>query len=333
MPSLSGNQVTEQPSACHSSQKPVHLGAGRPEVMDCLPPTLEPLDRVVALASVGYTPRMVITSMGQGPKALPARIFGDAEALGEAVAREILAGIEQAGRLGRRFLLGCPGGRSGRPVYRALGRGIAQRRLDVRHLVIVMMDNYVVPSGRGFVHCPDEAHYSCRRFALDEIRDVLTPPGGTVPPLGDEQIWLPDPADPLAYEARIVEAGGIDLFILASGAGDGHVAFNPPGSSIDSPCRVVELAEQTRRDNLRTFPEFRSTDQVPRHGVTVGIATITRLSRAAALVIHGSEKHQSVRRLHACSGYDASWPVSCVFACRSAQVYLDTVAAGEELNR
>ena len=82
-----------------------------------------------------------------------------------------------------------------------------------------------------------------------------------------DRLWLPDPADPDAYDERIAAAGGIDLFLLASGAGDGHVAFNPPGTEAAARTRVVALPDSTRRDNLATFPTFGGElDAVPRTG-------------------------------------------------------------------
>jgi len=44
------------------------------------------------------------------------RIFKDSEALGMALAQEIVAGIDEARREGRRYVLGCPGGRK-RPLH------------------------------------------------------------------------------------------------------------------------------------------------------------------------------------------------------------------------
>lgn len=46
------------------------------------------------------------------------------------------------------------------------------------------------------------------------------------------------------YEKKIVEAGGIELFIGGIGP-DGHIAFNEPGSSLVSRTRVKTLAQDT----------------------------------------------------------------------------------------
>ena len=244
------------------------------------------------------------------------RLFPTPDALGRAVAQDI------ATRLTAKpgpFLLGCPGGRSPKPVYAAL----AQMRLDLSRLIIVMMDDYLTPS---LDHVPATAHYSCRRFARDDIQAVLNanlPPSHRIP---DANIWFPDPKNPAAYDARIADAGGIDLFLLASGAGDGHVAFNPPGSPATSRTRIVPLAEQTRRDNLATFPEFPGLDAVPRHGLTVGIATIAA-ARASAMVVWGADKRQAFDHLSQATTYDPLWPATVWTTCPDATLYADHAAA------
>jgi glucosamine-6-phosphate deaminase len=231
-------------------------------------------------------------------------VFADAEELGEVLASEILDRYEQ--RAGDTFLLGCPGGRSLRSTYRALAR----RDADLDRLVIVMMDEYVpVP--------PVDAHHSCRGFALRELAGPLGIP--------EERVWVPDPDDPAAYDARIADASGIDLFVLGSGASDGHVAFLPPGSPADAGTSVVELAETTRRDNLSTFPKFASLDEVPRHGVSIGLGTI-RASRAVRLVLHGPGKRAAAARLLELGRFDPAWPASVVYACADAAIVLDEAA-------
>ena len=140
---------------------------------------------------------------------------------------------------------------------------------------------------------------------------------------------MPDAAAPADYDKQLEAAGGIDLFLLASGAGDGHIAFNPPGSARDSETRIVELAEQTRRDNLATFPDFSSLDEVPTHGVTIGIASIATLSAAAAMIVWGEGKRQAFNRLTSAEAYDPSWPATIVAECRSAEIHADRHAAGK----
>ena len=208
--------------------------------------------------------------------------FADADELGRALAAEI---VELAPAL-----MGCPGGRSLLTTYKALPA--------LPETTVVMMDEYVpVP--------PPSAHYSCRGFAERHLRA--------------REIWLPDPDDPAAYDARIAEGGGIDVFLLASGASDGHVAFLPPGSPADGRTSVVRLAESTRRDNLATFPEFDTVDDVPEHGVSIGLATIAD-ARRLRLVLHGPDKRAAIDRLLSYSSFDPEWPASIVHDHDDAQI-------------
>jgi glucosamine-6-phosphate deaminase len=231
------------------------------------------------------------------------RVFPDADALGRALAAEVAAAYD---RKDGPFLLGCPAGRSLRTTYRAL----AGLRLGLDRLVVVMMDEYV--------GAPADAHYSCARFAWDEIAGPLG--------LRDDQVWLPDAGDPAAYDEWIADAGGIDLFLLASGSSDGHVAFVGPGSAPTGRTAVLAIADSTRRDNLATFPDFRSLDEVPTHGVSVGLGTIAG-ARALRLVLHGDGKRTAARRLLALDRFDPAWPASIVHEHTDAGIWLDERAA------
>lgn len=251
------------------------------------------------------------------------RVFPDAEALGLALAAEVMEGIRAARQDGRRYLLGCPGGRSPRSTYRALA-GLA-RGEDMGHVVIVMMDEYLEPApGGGFRHVSPDAAHSCRRFAEQEIRGPIDAVAAT--PIPDDSVWLPDPADVDAYEPRIAAAGGVDLFIVASGASDGHVAFMPPGSPLDGGVSIVPLAESTRRDNMATFPTFRSIDEVPTHGVSVGLGTIRRVSRSVRLILLGADKRAAAARVVRSDGFDSTWPATMIHACPDAAIWLDAAA-------
>ncbi len=254
------------------------------------------------------------------------KVFTDAEDLGRAVAQEIGTAVEAAA--GSRFVLGCPGGRSPMSTYAALGQWFAERDTDLSEVVIAMMDDYVLVGPDGFHQAPADAHYSCRRFAREEIQARLNVGVSSQHQIPDEHVWGPDPADPGAYESQL-EQDGVDYFILASGAGDGHVAFNPPGSPLDSTSRLVELAEQTRIDNMATFPEFGSLDEVPRHGVTVGVGTIARVSRQMVMIAVGPDKREAVRRLRAADGYDPSWPATVYLTAAWPRLYVDQAAFGE----
>jgi glucosamine-6-phosphate deaminase len=238
----------------------------------------------------------------------PLSVFPTPDALGETVAERLIERVEQSRRTGRRFLLGCPTGRTPKPIYADLTR----RGVDFSSVVLVMMDEYLVDGQ----YAPASEPWSCHGFVRQHIAF----------PVAD--IWFPDPADPAAYDRQIADAGGIDFFLLASGVSDGHVAFNSPGSARDSITRVVSLSEQTRRDNLQTFPAFGRLANVPTHGVTVGIDTIAR-SREALMVVWGESKRLTLCRMRGASRYDSQWPATVIHECAKREIIADEQASLE----
>ena len=88
-----------------------------------------------------------------------------------------------------------------------------------------------------------------------------------------------------AFEDKIKGSKGIDLCILGIGT-NGHIAFNEPGSSFKSRTRVVNLSEQTIKDNSRFF---NSIDDVPTQAITMGLETIME-SKKIILIANGDHK-------------------------------------------
>ena len=87
------------------------------------------------------------------------------------------------------------------------------------------------------------------------------------------------------FEDKIAGSMGIDLCILGIGT-NGHIAFNEPGSSFKSRTRVVNLSEQTIKDNSRFFD---SVDDVPTQAITMGLETIME-SKKIVLMANGVDK-------------------------------------------
>lgn len=256
----------------------------------------------------------------------PVQVFPSPEAIGEYVAARLLSRIARAYGFGRRFLLGCPTGRTPKPVYRAMATRLAKNPQDLSNLVLVMMDEYLVAAGDRFEYAPADKPWSCHHFARSEIATRFNQGLAAEHRLSDESIWFPDPRNPTAYDANIAEAGGIDFFILASGASDGHVAFNPPGSARDSRTRIIPLSDETRRDNLQTFPTFGTLAAVPSHGISAGIDTIAS-AKESAMIVWGSGKRLTLTRMKSAERYDPDWPATVIHECEGGEILADTKAA------
>ena len=261
---------------------------------------------------------------------MPARltVHPSPDALGDAVATSILDEIDRANDSRSRFLLGAPTGRTPRPILAALAKQLAERPRDLSRITLVMMDEYLVPPpfGGKLAWASRDSDFACHAYVWREYLPALNTSLPRAAQLGNESVWFPDPDDPAEYERRIADAGGIDFFLLASGASDGHVAFNQPGSPRDSRTRVVPLSEPTRRDNLATHPAFGSLENVPKFGVTVGIGTIAS-ARTAAMVVWGAGKRETFRRLAAATRYDPQWPATVIHEVPDGRIIADEEAA------
>ena len=257
------------------------------------------------------------------------RVFPSSDAIGETVAERVLARIEQARSTHTDFLLGCPTGRTPRPIFAAMARRLADTKQDLGHLVLVMMDEYLVSTDGRLAYASASHPWSCHHFARVEIADRLNAGLPSAHRIREGAIWFPDPADPEGYDARIARAGGIGLFLLASGASDGHVGFNPPGSPRDSRTRIVPLSDETRRDNLLTFPSFGSLSAVPQHGVTVGIETVAA-AKEALMIVWGAGKRLTLTRMREASRYEPQWPATVIHECALGEILADRDAAAED---
>lgn len=251
------------------------------------------------------------------------------ESIGIAVANQIIRGLGNAQLSGSHYLLGCPSGRTPRPIFAALATLIRKTSVDLSKLVLVMMDDYVEAAGESYQYVSPDRHFSCHRFADLEIVSLLNNSLSEEKQIKADNVWFPDPRQAAAYDDKIAQSGGVDLFILASGASDGHIAFNQPGSHRDGKSSVVFLADSTRQDNLNTFPEFKSLDQVPQFGVTVGIGTIASQSKSATMVLLGESKRLAFEKITKAKKFDTSWPSSIIVECCNAVLYADNAAADQ----
>lgn len=129
-----------------------------------------------------------------------------------------------------------------------------------------------------------------------------------------------------AYEMKIQAQGGINLWFLGIG-GNGHIAFNEPGSSVNSRTRVVHLSKETIEANS-DGRFFSDPAEVPRCALSVGIGAI-READEIVILAHGDKKAEAV--FNAIRGpFDPSCPASLLQDHPNVTFFLDT-AAGARL--
>ncbi|HOO22739.1 MAG TPA: glucosamine-6-phosphate deaminase [Clostridia bacterium] len=115
----------------------------------------------------------------------------------------------------------------------------------------------------------------------------------------------------------------IDVQILGIG-GNGHIAFNEPGTSFDSVTHIVNLTEKTIEDNARFFD---SIDEVPTKAITMGIANIMA-AKSIIILASGANKADAV--FAAVKGkIDESCPASILRTHKNATFIADIEAASK----
>lgn len=164
-------------------------------------------------------------------------------------------------------------------VYGSLVNRYRDGSLSFAHVTAYLLDDYV-----GLDAVNPQAYRNVIRKDFADLVD-----------LQDGAILAPDGnAADLDAEARrydrLVTAARLDVQLLGIG-GNGHIAFNEPGTPLDGKTSVVALSEATRRDNARFF---NSVDDVPRNAITLGIGTILQ-AKLILLVAQGASKSRPVR--------------------------------------
>jgi glucosamine-6-phosphate deaminase len=126
------------------------------------------------------------------------------------------------------------------------------------------------------------------------------------------------------YEKKIERYGKINLFMGGVG-GDGHIAFNEPGSSLSSRTRVKTLTRDTIIANSRFFDNDLS--KVPRMALTVGVGTLMDAEEVLILV-NGHSKALALH--HAVEGAISHiWTVSVLQTHPRSIIVCDEAATVE----
>jgi glucosamine-6-phosphate deaminase len=190
----------------------------------------------------------------------------DYAALSQRAAQILLEAI----RNDPKIVLGLPTGRTPVGMYERVVAECTREYHCFRDVVTFNLDEYVGPSR--------EYYHFMRRNLFDHVD--LDPanthiPDGSAPDLD---------AECARYERAIADAGGLGLTFLGLG-GNGHIAFNEPGTPFASRTHVVPLKEETRAANATAAT----------HAITMGIGTI--LESRAIVLLAGANKRAAIERL------------------------------------
>jgi glucosamine-6-phosphate deaminase len=205
-------------------------------------------------------------------------------------------------------VLGLATGGTPLGMYAELIRMHRDEGLDFSRVVTFNLDEYVGLSGSH----PHSYRHFMQQNLFDHVnidpRDTHVPDGRAL----DFEAYCEQ------YERLISEEGGIDLQVLGIG-GDGHIAFNEPGSSLGSRTRLKTLTEETVRDNARFFG---SEKDVPRLAITMGVGTILE-SRQCLLLAAGDGKARAIRDT-------IKGPITAQVTASALQLHRDVIAILDE---
>ena len=212
------------------------------------------------------------------------------------------------------FVLGLPTGSTPLATYAELIRRHKAGDVSFKNVITFNMDEYV-----GLPKEHPESYYSFmwnNFFShIDIVKENVHILNGNAPDLE---------AECAAYEAAMVEAGGIDLFMGGIGE-DGHIAFNEPFSSLASRTRIKTLTEDTIRVNSRFFDN--DINLVPKTALTVGVGTICD-SKEVMILATGPKKARAVQ-MGVEGAYSHVWTITALQTHPKGVLVCDEDACGE----
>ena len=126
------------------------------------------------------------------------------------------------------------------------------------------------------------------------------------------------------FEEKINEWGGIELFLGGMGA-DGHLAFNVPGSSLNSTTRLVNLNYDTIVANSRFFGN--DINQVPKKALTVGVKTVLN-AKEVVILVSGYNKARALKHVVE-EGINHMWTLSALQMHQQGTIICDEDATME----
>jgi len=215
---------------------------------------------------------------------------------------------------GRHFVLGLPTGSSPLGIYRELIKIHKAGKLSFKNVHTYNMDEYI---GLNENH-PQSYHY----FMMENFFNHID--------INSKHIHILDgKANDLDEECRLYEEairkeGGIDLFLGGMG-GDGHIAFNEPGSSLTSRTRIKTLTAETKAANARFFDG--DISKVPGTALTVGVGTVMD-AREVMIIVNGRNKARALKAVVE-EGVNHMWTLSCLQMHPKAIIVCDDEATEE----
>ena len=214
----------------------------------------------------------------------------------------------------RPYVLGLPTGSSPLSTYKELIALNKSGKVSFKNVITFNMDEYI-----GISESHPESYHSFmwnNFFShVDIVPENVNILNGNASDVNEEC---------RRYEEKIASVGGIDLFMGGVGE-DGHIAFNEPGSSLQSRTRIKTLTYDTILANSRFFDN--DISKVPTTALTVGVGTVLD-AREVIIIVTGHRKARALR--HAVEeGINHLWTLSALQMHKKGIIVCDEPATAE----
>lgn len=208
----------------------------------------------------------------------------------------------------RPFILGLPTGSSPLGTYKELINLFHQGKVSFKNVHTFNMDEYV---GLSEDHPESYKSFMWKNFFshIDILKENVNMLNGNA---------VDAKAECLRYENKIKTVGGINLFLGGIGP-DGHIAFNEPGSSLDSRTRVKTLTYDTRLANSRFFNN--DVNAVPKYALTVGVRTVMD-AHEVVIIVNGHSKARALKKAVE-DGVNQMWTISALQLHANGKIICD----------
>lgn len=258
--------------------------------------------------------RSVLTRMEK----VPTDIYKSVEEGAKKIAEEIAKTIREKQQEGHFCVLALSGGTTPVHVFQELIRMREEEGLSFSNVIIFNMYEYY-PLTKDAVN---SNFNSLKSMLLDHInvdqQNIFTFDGTVSKDKIIELCRL--------YEQRIKSYGGIDIALMGIGH-MGNIAFNGPGSRLNSVTRLILPDSESRNESSKIFGSMENT---PPCAITMGISTILG-AKKLYLIAWGEEKASMIKQCVEGQITDA-FPASFLQTHSNTHVIVD-LAAGSNLTR
>ena len=211
---------------------------------------------------------------------LPTSIYENADEASRQIAREIADTIKQKESAYKPCVMVLTGGATPHQLYAELVRLHREEGLSFRNVIVFnLYEFYPLAADTAFRNLKALKDMLLDHVDIDPTR--IFSPSGT---LNQNDIF----SFCEEYERKIAEAGGIDICLLGIGR-LGNIAFNEPGSRINSITRLILLDADSRAEAARSFG-----NNPPLSSITMGIHTILS-SHKIYLMAWGEDKAKMIK--------------------------------------